>query len=169
MYGPTRLGNPKLSAIRPEGSIRLGPVTAPIVEPQTTSDNCFARLSSVARSIAAKRAWYPDADAAPTRKLPINIRTMFSVEPPMIAKSEPISPVINPAESASLRPPRLVSRAKGSAIAAAPRTENVWARPASVSDSVIDATRSEPAATVPATPTPFSTCAAIRVLTMRDW
>ena len=59
---------------------------------------------------------------------------MFSVEPPTIAKSEPMSPVISPAESASLRPPRLVKRARGSAIAAAPRTENVWARPASVSD-----------------------------------
>ena len=39
-----------------EGSIKLGPVTAPIVEPHTTSDNCFARFDSVAKSIAAKRA-----------------------------------------------------------------------------------------------------------------
>ena len=50
---------------------------------------------------------------------------MFFVEPPVIAMIEPMRPVINPAESASLRPPRFVNRAKGSAIAAAPKTEKV--------------------------------------------
>ena len=82
---------------------------------------------------------------------------MFFVDPPVIAITEPIRPVINPADSASLRPPLFVNRAKGSAIAAAPKTEKVWASPASVSESVIDATRREPAATVPATPTPLRT------------
>jgi len=64
---------------------------------------------------------------------------------------------MSPAESAKRRPPRLVSLASGSAMAAAPRTENVCANPARVSESVIDATSNEPAATVPATPTPLRT------------
>ena len=56
MYGPTNLGNPNASAMLPEGCIKLGPDTAPIVDPQTTMESCLARVESVARSIAAKRA-----------------------------------------------------------------------------------------------------------------
>ena len=56
MYGPTSAGRLKYSAKRPAGSIKLGPATAPIVDPQTTNESCFARVSSVAKSIAAKRA-----------------------------------------------------------------------------------------------------------------
>ena len=43
-YGPTKRGKPKFSAKLPAGCIKLGPATAPIVEPQTTNDNCFARV-----------------------------------------------------------------------------------------------------------------------------
>ena len=56
MYGPTSDGNPKLSAIRPDGSIKFGPATAPIVEPHTTSESCLALLSGVAKSMAANLA-----------------------------------------------------------------------------------------------------------------
>ena len=94
---------------------------------------------------------------------------MFFVEPPVMAIKEPISPVINPADRANRLPPMLVNRANGKAIAAAPRTEKVWASPAKVSESVIDATRREPAATVPATPTPLRTCVVMSVLTIWDW
>ena len=74
-YGPTNCGKPRLKATDPAGCIRFGPATAPIVEPQTTKDNCLARVSLVAKSTAANLAWYPAADAAPTRKVPINIST----------------------------------------------------------------------------------------------
>ena len=50
---------------------------------------------------------------------------MFFVDPPVIAMIDPINPVISPADNASLRPPRFVNLASGSAIAAAPRTEKV--------------------------------------------
>ena len=56
MYGPTSAGRLKCSAKRPAGSIKLGPATAPIVEPHTTKESCLARVSFVAKSIAAKRA-----------------------------------------------------------------------------------------------------------------
>ena len=91
---------------------------------------------------------------------------MFFWEPPRIAKSEPMTPAIKPVDRASLRPPRAVNRASGRASAAAPNTDEVCARPAKVSESVMEATSSEPAATVPATPTPLSTCAVARTLTV---
>ena len=77
-----------------------------------------------------------------------------------------MTPAMKPIESASLRPPRAVRRASGRARAAAPSTDEVCANPARVSDSVIEATRSDPAATVPATPTPLSTCAVASTLTV---
>ena len=55
-YGPTSLGNAKNSAKLPAGSIKFGPVTAPIVEPHTTNESCLALVSLVARSIATNRA-----------------------------------------------------------------------------------------------------------------
>ena len=44
------------SAKFPAGCIKFGPATAPIVEPQTTNESCFALDSSVAKSIAANLA-----------------------------------------------------------------------------------------------------------------
>ena len=73
-YGPTNLGKPSSSATFPAGSIKFGPATAPTVEPHTTKESCLARVSFVARSTAAKRAWYPAADAAPTRNVPASIK-----------------------------------------------------------------------------------------------
>ena len=55
-YGPVSLGSPNDSAKFPEGSIKFGPETAPIVDPQTTNESCLARFSFVARSIAANLA-----------------------------------------------------------------------------------------------------------------
>ena len=54
--GPTRRGKLKNSAKFPAGSIKFGPVTAPIVEPHTTKESCFALVSLLAKSIAANRA-----------------------------------------------------------------------------------------------------------------
>jgi hypothetical protein len=164
-YGPTNRGSEKYSARFPDGSIKFGPATAPMVEPHTTKESCRARLSSEAKSIAAKRAWYPAAEAAPTKKVPVSIKKIFRSKPPAIASAEPISPEIYPTDNAKRLPPVEVNFASGSARAAAPSTALVWANPAKVSDSVIDETKSEPAATVPATPTPFNTCAVAKVLT----
>ena len=58
-----------------------------------------------------------------------------------------------------------VKRASGKANAAAPSTALVCASPAKVSESVMDETKSDPAATVPATPTPLKTWAVANVLT----
>ena len=55
-YGPTNFGKPKASANTPDGSIKFGPVTAPIVEPQTTKDKSLDLFSGVAKSIAANLA-----------------------------------------------------------------------------------------------------------------
>ena len=82
---------------------------------------------------------------------------------------DPMTPEISPTESARRRPPRAVRRANGSASAAAPKTALVCASPARVSELVIDETKREPAATVPATPTPLNTWAVASVLTTRRW
>ena len=50
---------------------------------------------------------------------------MFSLEPPKIARSEPITPAIRPTERARRLPPLLVRRASGRARAAAPSTDEV--------------------------------------------
>ena len=76
-----------------------------------------------------------------------------------------MNPAKYPTESAARRPPFAVMRASGKAKAAAPRTALVCANPAKVSELLIEATKSEPAATVPATPIPLSTCALASVLT----
>ena len=55
-YGPTSFGRPKAAANTPDGSIKFGPVTAPIVEPQTTNDKSLDLFSGVAKSIAANLA-----------------------------------------------------------------------------------------------------------------
>ena len=55
-YGPTNFGRPNAEANTPDGSIKFGPVTAPIVEPQTTKDKSLDLFSGVARSIAANLA-----------------------------------------------------------------------------------------------------------------
>ena len=78
----------------PEGCIKLGPDTAPIVDPHTTKESCLARVLSVARSIAAKRAWYPAADAEPTKNAPIKSSTTLLSAPPVIAIIEPMAPVV---------------------------------------------------------------------------
>ncbi len=52
-------------------------------------------------------------------------------------------------------------------MAAAPSTELVWANPAKVSEFEIDATSNDPVATVPATPTPLSTCVVANTLIVR--
>ena len=44
--------------------------------------------------MAAKRAWYPAADAAPTMNVPINIKKILLREPPIIANKDPIAPAV---------------------------------------------------------------------------
>ncbi len=51
-------------------------------------------------------------------------------------------------------------------MAAAPKTALVCARPASVSEREIEETSREPAATVPAVPSPFRICAEAKTLTV---
>ena len=91
---------------------------------------------------------------------------MFFCAPPKMANNEPITPERKPTERANLRPPRAVKRASGRANAAAPSTDDVCASPAKLSESVIEATSNEPAATVPATPTPLRTWAVARTFTV---
>jgi hypothetical protein len=52
-YGPASSGRPKFSATSPENATRFGPITAPIVAPQTTTPIVDARLRIGTRSAAA--------------------------------------------------------------------------------------------------------------------
>ena len=51
-YAPARAGSPSASAITPAGATRLGPMTAPTVEPHTTVPIVAARRSGTAVSAA---------------------------------------------------------------------------------------------------------------------
>lgn len=119
----------QVSLNRALGSNKFGPAIAPMVVDHTTIERSRPRVSSLATSVAAKRAWRLTADMDPRNK---NAKSTTGNKPncaPRIASSAPTQPSNMPVLSEVRRSYVETMRARGIEKIAAPIVVNVAADP----------------------------------------
>src|SRR5699024_7295099 len=118
------------------GTPRFGPSTLPIAPIHTTRESERARVDGAARSVAAKRAWRLTAVPAPVISSPRNSGTTSSHCAAATSSAAPAEATHQPVARAVRRPRRAARSPSGIPSSAAPRVEEVRARPAQASLSV---------------------------------
>ena len=127
--GPAKCGMPIESPKASPGATRLGPITAPSVVAQTTSDKSFALGRFSGRSVAAKRACSETAEPAPSMKSATSSMGNDLVAAARIIALAPKMASAAPDASATRRPFRYARFASGIAEKAEPRVLRVAAAP----------------------------------------
>lgn len=95
----------------------------------TTRERSLPLVVSLARPVAANRAWRLRAAAEPMSTRPIRSRGKFSSRTAPITSSPPRTPTIAPVDRENRRPRAAASRARGMAKRAAPRVPEVASLP----------------------------------------
>ena len=115
------------------GTPRFGPSTLPIAPIHTTRESERARVEGAARSVAAKRDCRLAAVPAPVIRSPRNSGTTSSHCAAATSSAAPAAATHQPVVSAMRRPRRAARSPNGIPSSAAPRVEEVRARPAQAS------------------------------------
>ncbi len=139
------------------GPNMFGPITAPKVVAQTTTDRSRPVERFEGKSVAANRACRPTAEPAPSKNSAIRSSGNHSTIAEVITKTAPVIAKAAPVASATRRPRAKASRASGIAQLAAPRVLKVAADPAQAGEPDRWAANNEPIDSVEPSPNPDNT------------